>query len=232
MYALVRREDGTVYPSPVFGYGCESGTSGAHGAYYIVLDERGERLKKQRMFDPEAEFLEPRIHIVDDSCHGWRLDRDGYGCVDYLVGVATDGADITPPEPILALCREVARTQSYRETVDIRTPHDIACFLTTFGGMHDLCVQSVTREGDELYVLFDGCWGLKCELWLSGDVAYSLAARSYAMQDNAWFDATLCRAGEYLYLIDQAGVSPEQITPALCYFRAKHMRYRAVVKPY
>ena len=96
------------------------------------------------------------------------------------------------------------------------------------GGMHDAFIETVNQDENSLYVLFDGCWGLKIEMWFSGDVSYSTSSRNPEEFDPYWFGATFKKENEYLYLIDEEDMDINEISDEYCWFKAKSVRYHLI----
>lgn len=73
MYAIVRNGKGHFYTSAVFGYFCEFTATDdyerylerIHNQFYLVLDEKKERLVKKYVFPKEIKCLDPQILILD-----------------------------------------------------------------------------------------------------------------------------------------------------------------------
>lgn len=236
MYAIVMNPDGTYYTSPVFGHYCKVTATDDYGKYrqaiynrfYVVLNEKGDSLAKQYVFDSAKEFLEPRIHIVDARTDGWIKDEDGYGSVAYLADIDFYAENVEIEPHLLEKCLQVGKEEQYREYMDIETQWDIQNYLHVSGYMHDASIESIKQEGDTLHVLFDGCWGLKIELWFSGDVSYSMGDRTDPLADPYWYGATVQQENGYFWLIDNDDAQISDITDEYCYFKAKHIRYRVI----
>ena len=238
MYAIVMNPDGTYYTSPIFAYYCkitatddyEKYRQSIYNRFYVVLNPNGTSLVKQYVFNPAKEFLKPSIHIVDTRTDAWIKDEDGHGCVAWLADVDFD-ADVLEIEPhLLEKCYQIGKEEQYQEYVDIETEGDIQNYLHVSGYMHDARVESFKQEGDTLHVLFDGCWGLKIELWFSGDVSYSLGDRTDPLADPYWYGANVQKENGYYWLIDDDEAQISDITDEYCYFKAKHIRYRVIPK--
>ena len=92
MYAIVRKSDGSSYPSMVFGYyrfitakkDYQRYLESVHNQFYIVLNEEKTKLIAQIIFDWNAKYLDPLILITDETADNWNIDENGCGCVSYL----------------------------------------------------------------------------------------------------------------------------------------------------
>ena len=60
------------------------------------------------------------------------------------------------------------------------------------GGFHDARIaKKKLQDDDTLYLLFDGTWGCKIEVWFSGDLEYDTSSRDPETVDPYWFGATV-----------------------------------------
>ena len=237
MYAIVKTQNGTYYTSPVFAHYYKESNSkdkyqryldSIYNQFYIVLDQGKKHLVKQYVFYKENKYLEPQIHIVDIKTEGWTSVSDGYDCIDFLRSVdpLSDYSDID--ENSLKQCIQIDQKCLYREYVDIKTNQDIDNFMFVSGGMHDAFIETINQDENSLYVLFGGCWGLKIEMWFSGDVSYSTSSRNPEEFDPYWFGATFKKENEYLYLIDEEDMDINEISDGYCWFKAKSVRYHLI----
>lgn len=238
VYAIVKNQNGTFYTSPVFAYYCRITSTNEYQKYldsiynrfYVVLNQDKTRLIKQYVFDRSSQYLQPRIHIVEAQTDGWKVDADGHGCVAYLdtVDFFADPLEIEPT--LLKKCIRIGKETQYKEYVDIETNEDIENFRYVSGGMHDAFIETAEQKDDTLYVLFDGSWGAKIEVWFIGDISYSIRARQAERSDPYWMASTFRRENGYFYLIDGADMEVDDISDDFCWFKAKNVRYRVLPK--
>jgi hypothetical protein len=59
----------------------------------------------------------------------------------------------------------------------INSGNDIRDLEWVSGGFHDAYIAEITECGNSLYILFDGTWGCKIEVWFEGDVSYDTSSR-------------------------------------------------------
>ena len=78
------------------------------------------------------------------------------------------------------------------------------------------------------YLLFDGTWGCKIEVWFRGDLEYDTSSRPSAEYDQFWLGSTVILQDGFVYLIDDDDMTVDKIGPGYCYFKARHMKYRII----
>ena len=238
MYAIVKKQDGTFYTSYVFAHYYEKADVSKHtykkyidciySQFYVVLNQEKTELIKQHVFYRSNKYLEPQIHIVEHNTDDWVSIRKNYSCIDVLKSIDLLSYDWNIESDVLEKCIEIDKQASYNEYVDIKTQNDIDNFMFATGHMHDAFIEEIKQEGDMLYVLFGGCWGLKVEMWFTGDLSYSVASRNPDEFDPDWFGATLIKENEHYYLVDEEDMSVDEITNDFCWFKAKSVRYHLI----
>ncbi len=236
MYAIVKNGDGTYYTSAVFGEFCRITAEDDKGKYhervhnwfYVVLDREKKKLVKKYVYPAENKYLDPRVLVTDCDKSGWVLDEKGYGCSDFLAGTDfyADEPKLTPL--MLKRCIEEDAAYTYKEVVDVESDTDLKNLDCAAGGFHDAYVEKAEKNGDSVYVLFGGVWGCEVEMFFDGDADFCIDARSGEHDDPYWFDSTLFRDGEYIYLADAEKLKPGDITNNYCWFRGKHLKYRII----
>lgn len=73
MYAIVRNGNGTFYTSAVFGYFCKITATDdyqkylerTHNQFYLVLNEKKDRLIKKFVFPWGNKYLDPQVLIIN-----------------------------------------------------------------------------------------------------------------------------------------------------------------------
>ena len=242
MHAIVRLGSGKYYISAVFGYyhdvtvteGCEGDHQSFSKPYWIVWDEKRERLIRWQSMTPNIKSLIPQILIVDSSRDGWNVDKDGEdgeGCVDFLSRELLDSVldEEVQPADILEKCRLMDSGYVYDATPEIRTQKDIEDLEWVSGCFHDAFIAKEEMLDDgTLHVLFDGTWGCKIEVWFWGDVEYDTSSRNPETSDPYWLDSTIILQDGFVYLVDDCEMTADQISDGNCYFKARHMKYRVV----
>ena len=239
MHAIVRLGSGKYYISAVFGYyrdvtvteGYEGDLQSFFKPYWIVWDEKRERLIRWQSMTPNIKSLIPQILIVDSSQDGWSVDKDGVGCVDFLNRELLDSFlnEEVQPADILEKCRLMDSGYVYDTTPEIRTQKDIEDLEWVSGCFHDAFIAKEEMLGDGmLHVLFDGTWGCKIEVWFWGDVEYDTSSRNSETSDPYWLDSTIILQDGFVYLVDDCEMTVDQISHGNCYFKARHMKYRVV----
>ena len=239
MYAIVRQGDGKYYTSVVFGY-YQSVTATddyqrylerIHNRWFIVLNAEKTALVKQVIYDPNNKYLIPLVLITDEDTSGWTLREDYQGAVDFLPEAAlfemVERGEV--PEELLRRCIELDKQARYEPYPEIRTQRDIENLECVSGYFHDAYIDKLeTLENGALYLLFDGVWGCKIEMWFAGDVAYAVESRNPEKWDQYWMDSTVLLQDGYIWLIDDADMTPEELNDGYCWFRARRVKYHVI----
>lgn len=239
MYAIVKSKSGHFYTSMVFGYFCEITATddyqqyleSIHNQYYLVLSEDKSRLVKKYVFPWKNKYLDPQILIVDASQPEWVLDEKSHGCVSFLCETDFDTDDIILDSAVLEKCISMDAAQAYREYVDINTDADIENLYCVSGYFHDAYIKKCEHTEDTIYVLLDGVWGCKIELWFSGDTAFCIDSRDPEYEDPYWFGSTIIHDDGYYYLVDEDDMKVQDITDKYCWFKGRHLKYHVIPNP-
>lgn len=239
MHAIIRQGEGKYYVSAVFGYykditatdDYEKYLQNIHNPYWIVWDAEKRRLIKWLAFAPNTKYIIPQVIIIDADQSNWRKDENGVGCVDFLNRELLDSfldRDEQPKE-ILDKCRAMDAGYVYEETTEIKTEADIVNLSWASGGFHDAFIaKEELKEDGTLYLLFEGTWGYKIEVWFRGDLEYDTSSRHSDEYDHFWLGSTVILQDGFVYLIDDDDMTVDKIGPGYCYFKARHMKYRII----
>ncbi len=223
--------------STVFGYFCKITATdnyqkyleGIHNQYHLVLDKDKKKLIKQNTFNKSSKNLDPSILIVESNNEDWKLDENGYGCVKFLSDVNQDIIEDELPDHLLMKCITIDFEYKYEPFQEIRTQVDIENLMSVSGGFHDAFIKEYKQIDDgSLYLLFDGTWGCKIEVWFDGDVSYSIASRIGDNCDPYWFGSTVLINDGYVYFMDEEGMSVLDIDDDYCWFKAMRMKYHVI----
>lgn len=237
MHAIVRCGNGRHYISTVFGYFCNITAAddyqryleGIYNQYCLVLDKDKKKLIKQYIYDKKNKYLDPSVLLLESGRDDWEADEEGYGCVRFLLDVNQETIEDILPEELLKKCIASDAEYTYNEFPEIRTQEDIDNLMCVSGCFHDAFIEECHQKEDgSLYVLFDGTWGCKIEIWFSGDVSYSIARREADKHDPYWYGASLLMDDGYIYFTDHEDVSVSDINVNDCRFKAKHMKYHII----
>lgn len=238
MYAIVRNRDGTHYNSVVFGYFCKITASddyekyleGIHNQFYVVLDESKNHLVKKYVFPSDNKYLDPQILIMDTEQQEWILDESHHGCEKFLYGTDFDAEEIEVPPTILEMCVEMDAAQEYSDIVEVKNKRDIDNLYCVSGSFHDAYIKEYKVSEQEIYVLFDGVWGCKIEVWFEGDPTCCIRRYDpeYREEDPTWYDSTIIHANDYFYLVDECEMTVEDITDEYCWFKGHRLKYRVI----
>lgn len=237
MHGLVRLKGGKYYDTEIFGFFCpitstddyERYLQGIYNQYYLVLNEDKNTLCRQYTFDSSSKYLDPAILIVDDDRSRWVIDENGNGCIDFLSKLPSDAIEDRLTSEQLAHCIELDASYHYKAYTFVETATDIDNLMAVSGGFHDAYIEKCEVQTDgALYVLFDGTWGCKIEIWFSGDVSYSIESRNPNYEDPYWFGSTVILQDGYIYLVDDEDKKVEDIGNGNCWFKARKMRYHVI----
>ena len=239
MHAIVRQGEGKYYVSAVFGYyrditatdDYEKYIEEIHRPYWVVWDEKHNRLIRWLSMVPNTKYLIPQILIIDSDQSNWVKDEDGVGCVDFLSRELLDtflDAE-NQPEDVLEKCRMMDRGYIYNDTPEIRTQQDIDNLEWASGCFHDARIATEELQDDgTLYLRFDGTWGCEIEVWFWGDLEYDTSSRNSDECDPYWYGSTVLLENGFVYFVDEDDMTVEKIEPGYCYFKARHMKYRII----
>ena len=239
MHALVIQGNGKYYLSAVFGYyrnvtatdNYERYIEGIHKPYWVVWDADKQKLIKWLAMKPDTKYIIPQILIVDSDQSNWIKDEKGVGCVGFLskdiIDSITDADE--QPEAILQKCRAMDAGYIYDECPEIKSKTDIENLEWATGGFHDArLAKEILQEDGTLYLRFDGTWGCEVEVWLWGDLEYDTSSRNSDENDPYWYGSTVILQDEFVYFVDEDGITVDEIKQGYCYFKARHMKYRII----
>ena len=228
MLAIIRKGNGEYYTSLVFGYyQINKKNEYDYDDRYIVLSEEKDDLISL----PEHDYrLRRLILIADPEKRDWTIDETGNGCVDYLpFDSLLQLVDFDKvPAGLLAKCIEEDSKIKYSEYQTVKEEADIEKFSLVSGDLHDACIKEFKKGNDSLYVLFDGIWGCRVELWFEGDVSYSIESRDPEKEDPYWFDSTLILNNGYVILVDGGDMTEDKINENYCWFKGRNLTYRII----
>ncbi len=232
MHALIRKGNGEYYISAVFGYYSDKKNKDYYGTYYVVFDENKEKLIKQQTFNPKSKpNLELMVLIVEPDTAGWNEDEHGFGGVEFL---SKDDIDYITykgecPEDIMRKCHELDDSFQYTEYNEIHDAHDIDRLMNVSGYFHDAYIKEIKETENGLYVLFDGAWGCRIELYFEGDISYDLGYRADPENhDQWWYGSTMLIRDGFIYFIDDDDMTVEAIEPGYCWFKARKVKYKVI----
>ena len=238
MHAIIQLGDGNFYVSAVFGYYADITATDryererqANNPYFIVFNKEKTRLIRWSHYVKNTEYIIPQLLIVNADENKWK--DFGVRCkfVDFLdrklIDSFIDNED--QPEDILEKCRVLDAEYIYEEYKEIKTETDIENLLYTVGGFHDAFIaKEELKEDGTLYLLMDGTWGCKIEIWFWGDLEYSTSSRNPDETDLYWYGSTLILQDGFVYFIDETDMTVDEIGPGYCYFKARHMKYKII----
>ena len=239
MHGMIRQGNGMYYVSAVFGYYADITAKDDNEAYlqriykpyWIVWDEKKERLIRWHAMTPNTEHLIPQILIVDSDQSNWKTNEKGIGCVDFLSRELLDSFldKEHQPEDVLEMCRSVDSDYTYEEIKQIKTGKDIEDIMWASGGFHDAYIEKeeILNDGT-LHVRFDGTWGCKIDIWFSGELEYDTSSRNPEKCDPCWFGSTILFQNGFVYFIDDDDMTVEEISKGYTYFKAREMKYRII----
>lgn len=237
MHVIVRCGQGRYYISTVFGYYCEATAADdlqqyrerIYNSYYLVLNKEKNKLIKQYIFNKNNKYLDPSVLIIENDRSNWIADDEGQGCVEFLSGVQQEGIEDDLQENILNMCIQMDSEYQYNEYPEIFCQKDIDNLMVVSGGFHDAYIEKNRLQDDgSLYVLFDGTWGCKIEMWFSDEVSYCIDSRDPDEYDPYWLGSTMMIEDGFLYFVDDEEVKVAEITDNYCWFKSKKLKYHVI----
>lgn len=230
MYAIIREGNGNFYTSMVFGYYKTPSDSDYENRYWIVLNKEKTTLIKQPVFQPNTKYLLPMVLVTDADESNWNKVNECEESVDFLpTKELISLIDMnTVPGELTQKCIDMDKEYQFEAVRTVTTSNDIRDLDWVSGGFHDAYISEIREKDDKLYILFDGIWGCKIEVWFSENTAYDISSRDPEKNDPYWFGSTVIIQDEFVYLIDKENVTVEDINPNLCWFKGKNMKYRVL----
>lgn len=239
MHAIIRQGEGRYYVSTVFGYyhnvrstdDYQRYLERIHTPYYVVWDEKHEKLVKCFAMQPDTEYLIPLVLIVDSDRTGWTVDDEGFGGLEFLPRELSDSliAQGKLPEDIFRKCLAADGDYVYEPYREVQTEKDIEDLQWASGFFHD---ARITEEklGDDgkLYLLFEGAWGCSIEVWFWDGLEYDTSSLDPKENDPYWYGSTVLLQDGFVYFADEEDMTVDKITEGCCYFKARHMKYHII----
>lgn len=240
MQAIVCLGNGAYYLSKVFGYykkvdsddDYQRYIQSIYSQYYIVLDEEKKKLVRHYAYDlSKRPQMHLRILLIDDSTEDWIINKDGTGCVDFLlrkdIEVMSDYDSF--PSDTINRCVDMDAQYHYEEYKVIENETDAENFLLAVGDFHDARIDKLEEQKDgSLYVMVTDVWGCSVELWFSGDVEYSASSRTSEEYDPYWMSSSILFKNGFTYFIDDVDVVVEDLGDEYCWFKAREMKYHII----
>lgn len=231
MYAIVRKGDGKFYTSMVFGYYTSPNKKDyKESSFWIVLNEEKTALIKQHTLQQNTNYLIPMVLITDADETNWIKCSDYAHSVDFLPAdkLLSMIENHLIPEELTSKCIEMDRRYVYEPIRAINTPADIRDLEWASGGFHDAHIAEIKKDHNSIYILFEGTWGCKVEVWFEGEAACDTTCKDPEIYDPYWYSSTVTIENGFIYLIDEENVSAKDITPDHCWFKAKSMKYKVI----
>ncbi len=238
MYGIITNKDGSSYTSYVFGYFCsvtaedeyQRYIEGIYNRYYLVLNEEKTALVKKYVFDSEKHILNPLVLITDSDNTEWIMKDECCSCVSFLNEAYKDEQESEICGELLKKCIDIDSRYIYDDYPEIKNQKNIDDLLYLSGWFHDAFVtkQEIKADGT-LYVLFDGIWGCKLEVWFNGDVSYNI--ENDELYDVFWTEASLFIENGSIYLIEGEDMEASYINKNednVCWFKAQKMKYHVI----
>lgn len=230
MYAIVREGNGKFYTSMVFGYYQSSDYADYKNRFWIVLNKAKTALVKQQVFQQNTKYLSPMVLITDADETDWNKISENEESVDFLPTrelLSLIDSNHVPSE-LTRKSIEMDKAYQFEPIRTINTTNDIRDLEWASGGFHDAFIAEKRECDNSLYVLFDGTWGCKIEVWFDGEVSYDTSSRDPEKYIPYWFGCTVTMEDGFVYLIDDEDVSVKDINPNYCWFKGRTMKYRVI----
>lgn len=239
MHAIIRQGNGKYYISTVFGYYNDVKSEDdyqrylerIHSPYYVVWDEAHTKLVKCFAMQPNTKYLIPLVLIIDSDQSRWVTDDNGIGGLDFLPRDFADSVIESGvlPDDILQKCLNADAGYVYEPYKEILSGKDIQDLQWASGYFHDARIaEEKLQEDGKLYLLFDGTWGCRIEVWFWGDLEYETASRDPEKWDPYWLGSSIIRQDGFIYFVDDDEMTVDKITKDYCYFKARHMEYHII----
>ena len=239
MHAIIRQGNGKYYISAVFGYyedltatdEYERYLESIYKPYWIVWDPEKKKLIRWNARVQNTDRIIPQILIIDAEHNNWNVDENENGCVDFLSREILDSIldKEKQPDSILEKCREMDKNYVHEEIIEIKNKQDIENLEWVSGEFHDAYIAEEKLQDDgTLYLLFDGTWGCKIEVWFSGDLEYDTSSVDPEKYAPYWAGSTVILQDDFIYLVDDENMTVDKICDGYCYFKARHMKYRVI----
>ena len=170
------------------------------------------------------------VLITDADESGWNKISENEESVDFLpTGELLSMIDSnTVPSVLTQKCIEMDSAYQFESVRTINTADDIRDLEWASGGFHDAFIAEKRESENSLYLLFDGTWGCKIEVWFEGDISYDTSSRDPKKFDPYWMGSTVSIENGFVYLIDDEDVSVNDINSSYCWFKARTMKYRVI----
>ena len=233
MYAIIRKETGGFYTSPVFGFYDDNPDPLSAEMYYIVLDDKKRKLIRQYEYEQGNIRLNKLVLVTDTDTSGWNMLDEYHGCVPFLdkdkaLEYVRDGT----PRNILTQCLAY-NIEDYPLTISIESQFDIDYVMNATDDFHDAYITSIDSSIPNILVVqFKGLWGCSVEMILENGIKYNAETCEQSLRncklEPYWFDASLLIEGKYKYLINEEDRKPEEINESFTWFRAEQMRFRII----
>ena len=230
MYAIIREGDGKFYTSMVFGYYKSSDDYDYKNRFWIVLNKEKTALIKQHVLQQNTKYLIPMVLITDADESNWNKLNENEESVDFLpTNELLSLIDSnTVSQEVTQKCIDMDKAYQFKPLRTVTTISDIRDLEWVSGGFHDAFIAEIKECDNSLYILFDGTWGCKIEVWFEGDISYDTSSRDPEKFDPYWMGSTVTIEDGYVYLIDDEDISVNDINSSYCWFRARNMKYRVI----
>lgn len=236
MHAIINKGNGRYCVSRVFGYYKDISFPNKlemqdFNRFCIIWNEDKTRLIAYPEYVPGTDYCMPLVCPIDKTDDNWVNLSEDNQCVDFLdpetIQMLLNSK--SQPREIIEKCREVDKDYVYNEVKEIKTEQDIDDFEMAVSGFHDAAIEFLEEQKDgSLYIKFSECWGLSAEIWFWGDLEYDVGDKlSDEQLERIWFDSSLFFHEGFIYLVDEEGISGENVSrlEGFCWFKARHMKY-------
>ena len=170
------------------------------------------------------------VLITDADESGWNKLSENEESVDFLPTselLSLIDKDAVPDE-ITRRCIDMDKAYQFESIRSINSANDIRDLEWVSGGFHDAFIVEKKEFDNSLYILFDGTWGCKIEVWFESDISYDTSSRDPEKGDPYWFGSTVTINNGFVYLIDDEDVSVNDLNSNYCWFKARKMKYRVI----
>jgi len=230
MYAIIREGAGKFYTSMVFGYYQSLDASDYKSRSWIILNKEKTALIRQPFLQQNTTYLIPMVIIVDADDSDWNKEDENRKSAAFLP--TNDLTEMIEenrlPAHLLQKCIDLDQAYRFESVREIKTEADIRDLMWASGEFHDAFISEMQEANGALFILFDGTWGCKVEVWFAGEIAYDVSSRDAEKYDPYWFGGSVILKDGFIYLIDDENAAVEDIEEGYCWFKARRMQYRII----
>ena len=225
MDVIIRLKKKKYYTSKVFGIYKESSSKEVWDTFYIVFDEKKEKLIKIDKYKTDK-YIETMVLELNQNIDDMLLDEEGFGHIDFLTDddiiKVIEGKSVSKDK--LSKCKKISKDLDLNKYIEVNDDEDINNLLLLTCYFHDSYIENINGNDKKMSITFDKIWGMKLEIILEDEVTY----KNSLGDDIYWYDCSIVKnESDYFVLVNQSDYDEEDdIDQYSCYFMAKKMKYK------